>query len=75
MAFRLHSRLLICATAFILIALSLAGTMTVLAPAPAAEAAPAPAFDCTVPRFFAQAEEPVAQVIDLPTPVGGDTGS
>ncbi|SKB07274.1 Ig-like domain-containing protein [Aeromicrobium choanae] len=62
MAFRLHSRLLICATAFTLIALSLAGTMTVLAPAPAAEAAPAPAFDCTVPRFFAQAEEPVGTV-------------
>ncbi len=62
MAFRLRSRLLTCASAFMLIALSLAGTMTVLAPAPAAEAAPAPAFDCTVPRFFAQAEEPVGTV-------------
>lgn len=62
MAFRLHSRLLTCATAFTLIALSLAGTLSVVAPAPAAEAAPAPAFDCTVPRFFAQAEEPVGTV-------------
>ncbi|MBA4607557.1 tandem-95 repeat protein [Aeromicrobium sp. Marseille-Q0843] len=62
MAFRLHRRLLTCATAFTLIALSLAGTMTVLAPAPVAQAAPAPAFDCTVPRFFAQAEDPVGTV-------------
>ncbi|MCD9154475.1 Ig-like domain-containing protein [Aeromicrobium duanguangcaii] len=60
MAFRLRSRLLTCATAFTLTALSLAGTMTVLAPA--AEAAAPPAFDCTVPRFFAQAEDPVGTV-------------
>ncbi len=44
------------------LAIALTGLTAMVAPAPAAVAAPAPAFDCTEPRFFAQAEDPVGTV-------------
>ncbi len=50
------------AAATLALALAFTGLTVVSGPAAPAEAAPAPAFDCSVPRFFAQAEDPIGTV-------------